>query len=206
MGGNSIQCPKCGHENDASAVECNKCGVTLALVLKKSMKNAPASPAAIQAAESRNPAVCPKCGHDVPKSAAECIKCGIIFSKYFEFQERLQKEEQERAEAEAARLEQERKEAEEREKHEALKKEIEEKEKEERKKAEALKKQLEAEEREEKKKTEALKKESDPGSPLRSIYQEQRCGHTGHKKDRKDKIPPPSEGKTERMQYFAKTK
>ncbi|MFC1878187.1 zinc-ribbon domain-containing protein, partial [Thermodesulfobacteriota bacterium] len=29
MGGNSIQCPKCGYENDASAIECDKCGVTL---------------------------------------------------------------------------------------------------------------------------------------------------------------------------------
>ena len=39
MGGNSIQCPKCGNENDASAIECDKCGVTLSLVLKKSLKN-----------------------------------------------------------------------------------------------------------------------------------------------------------------------
>ena len=45
MGSNSIQCPKCGNENDASAIECDKCGVTLSLVLKKSMKKNVVSPA-----------------------------------------------------------------------------------------------------------------------------------------------------------------
>mgnify|MGYP001827819393 FL=1 len=101
MGGNSIQCPKCGNENDASAVECDKCGVTLSLVLKKSMKNNVVPPAPVQDAGSLGLDACPKCGHEVPPSAAECIKCGIIFSKYYEFQERRQKEVQEKAEAEA---------------------------------------------------------------------------------------------------------
>jgi ribosomal protein L40E len=101
MGDNSIQCPKCRHENEASAIECDKCGVTLSLVLKNSIINGVPKPdippAASQEAMSPNISICPKCGHDVLPSAAECIKCGIIFSKYFEFQERLQKEEQEKA-------------------------------------------------------------------------------------------------------------
>jgi ribosomal protein L40E len=128
MGDNSIQCPKCRHENKASAIECDKCGVTLSLVLKKSIINGVPKPdippAASQEARSPNISICPKCGHDVLPSAAECIKCGIIFSKYFEFQERLQKEEQEKAEAEEIRLEQEKKEAEEIKKAEAIQKEV----------------------------------------------------------------------------------
>ena len=162
MGDNSIQCPKCGYENKASAIECNKCGVTLSLVLKKSIKNDVAKseipPADSQEAGSPNLSICPKCGHDVLPSAAECIKCGIIFSKYFEFQERLKKEEQEKAEAEAIRLEQEKQEAEEIKKAEALQKEAE---KEEQKRAETLKKQQDKKEREEKERAEALRKEQE---------------------------------------------
>ena len=82
MGGNTIQCPKCGNENDTSAAECDKCGVTLSLVLKKAIRDNAIAPAPVQEAGSPNPAVCPKCGHDVRPSAAECIKCGIIFSKW----------------------------------------------------------------------------------------------------------------------------
>ncbi|MBW1864991.1 MAG: zinc ribbon domain-containing protein [Deltaproteobacteria bacterium] len=157
MGDNSIQCPKCGHENKTSAIECDKCGVTLSLVLNKSLKNDMAkpdtSPADSQEAGSPNLSICPKCGHDVLPSAAECIKCGIIFSKYFEFQERLQNEEQEKAEAEEIRLEQEKKEAEEIKKAEAIQKEAE---KEEQKRAETLKKQQDKKDKEEKEKTEVL--------------------------------------------------
>jgi ribosomal protein L40E len=165
MGDNSIQCPKCGYENETSAIECDKCGVTLSLVLKKSIKNGVNKPddhpAAAQAAGSPNLSVCPKCGQDVLPSAAECIKCGIIFSKYFEVRERLQKEEQEKVEAAAIKLEQEKQEAEEIRKAEALKKEAEKKEKEEQKKAEALKKQQDKKEREEKEKAETLKKQQE---------------------------------------------
>jgi len=162
MGDNSIQCPKCEFENDASAIECDKCGVTLSLVLKKSKKNGGKNsntpPDTGQDSASPDLSVCPKCGHDVLPSSVECIKCGIIFSKYFEVQERLQKEEQEKAEAEAIKLEQEKLEAEERKKEEALQKEAE---KEEKKKAEALKKEQEEKDRAEKEKADALKKEQE---------------------------------------------
>ena len=85
MGDNSIQCPKCGHENNTSAIECDKCGVTLSLVLKKSAKSSSSKPVNSEQAPAESASdlsVCPKCGHEVLPSSEECIKCGIIFSKY----------------------------------------------------------------------------------------------------------------------------
>ncbi len=144
MGDNTIQCPKCGYDNNTSAIECDKCGVTLSLVLKKSAKISPSKPT-----ESEQPpmdsasdlSVCPKCGHEVVPSSEECIKCGIIFSKYFKVQDRRLKETQEKLEAEE------------------LEREIEEIEAREREKAIQLQKQAEAEEKEKAEKEAAAKAE-----------------------------------------------
>ena len=146
MGENTIECPKCGHENDPSAVECDKCGVTFSIIFRKT-KTEKIKLAASKAKSGKNISadlkVCPKCGHKVIPPAEECINCGIIFQKYFEFQERKQKEEKERAEAEKKALEQ--REKEEKEKAEAEKKALEQaekEEKEEKEKAEAEKNAL----------------------------------------------------------------
>ena len=149
---NMVQCPKCGYDNDGSATECDKCGVTLSLVLKKSLKNGkkmPKSPPAkAPKTEPQDLTTCPKCGHDVLQSSEECIKCGIIFSKFFKVQDRRQKEAQEKAEAEEKRIEQEKKEAEEKKKADALRKKEEKKEREAKKQADARKKAQEKKEKE----------------------------------------------------------
>ena len=197
MGDNSVQCPKCGNENDASAIECDKCGVTLSLVLKGSIKSGTENPDVPLTAGgeggSSNLSVCPKCGQDVLSSAAECIKCGIIFSKYFEFQDRVQKEAQEKAEAEAKKLEQQAQEAEEFKAAEALRKEAQKKEKEEQKKAQALKQQQEKKEKEqkeaqdkqEKEKAAALEKErQDKNKAQKEKAATQKMAHQdSHKED-----------------------
>jgi len=94
-----VKCPKCGHDNDASSEECEKCGVTLALVLRGMKKTKPQAEKKVPKGPEPTPLQkCPKCGHAVADGAVECIKCGIIFSKYFEVQERILKESQDNLE------------------------------------------------------------------------------------------------------------
>jgi len=99
MDDNMIKCPKCGHDNASSSVECDNCGVTLSLVLgdtkKAKPKPKPAPPPKPKPApdpDLNNLKKCPKCGAGVAESSPECIKCGIIFSKYFEVKERILRE------------------------------------------------------------------------------------------------------------------
>jgi ribosomal protein L40E len=163
MAENKIECPRCGHINDPSAVECSKCGVTFSLFFNKTKKPKPKPTAQkatpLKTSVSENLTICPKCGHKVIPPAQECIKCGIIFQKYFEFQERKQKEEQEKAEAEERERLQREKEA--AEQAEAEKKERELKEKEAKEKAEAEKRERELKEKETKEKAEAEEREQE---------------------------------------------
>ncbi len=161
MGDNTIQCPKCGYENNTSAIECDKCGVTLSLVLKKSAKDDPVKPldtGQTPADEGSDLSVCPKCGHEIVPSSEECIKCGIIFSKFFKVQDRRLKETQEKLDAEALQQELEEKEAQEREKAIARQKQAEADEKE---KAEALKKEQAEKEKAEAREAEQRQKEQE---------------------------------------------
>jgi len=101
MNDETIRCPRCGHANSPSAIECEKCGVTFALFFKgrkhsKTPPRPPADPAAPAPAPADKPPLsiqrCPKCGAEVDGNAKECMKCGIIFSKYFEFLEKKKTE------------------------------------------------------------------------------------------------------------------
>ena len=98
MDDNMIKCPKCGHDNASSSVECDNCGVTLSLVLGNTQKTKKPPKPPAPPSETPPPEIegdlknCPKCGHEVAESSTECIKCGIIFSKYFVVQERKLRE------------------------------------------------------------------------------------------------------------------
>jgi membrane protease subunit (stomatin/prohibitin family) len=57
--GNTVKCPKCGHENPAGAKFCLECGSKIESVV-----------------------VCPKCGHENPAGAKFCLECGTSLTSH----------------------------------------------------------------------------------------------------------------------------
>jgi hypothetical protein len=194
MDDQTTTCPKCGHPNEPSAVDCSRCGITFSVFNKErehreaqsaTEKKPPGGsispPSGEKPLELQQRFPCPNCGHENDLADEECVKCGVVFSKYFTLREedfaddpkmretiRIQKEDN--LKAVAARKQKEEKEKADARQREAL----------ERKKAKELRKQraaLEEAEKErlgklEQEKAEVLKKQKDASNKKVSMIKE----------------------------------
>ncbi len=95
MNDKKIKCPKCGHANNPSDMDCSGCGITFEIyqMTQKDLQKEKQEQLEKEKLEMER-VKCPKCQQPNSPSVEECIKCGIVYSKFFSLQENYEDEEQ----------------------------------------------------------------------------------------------------------------